>query len=107
VTALTSLAQSKGTLSRTVLTGEVSVFLPVSASQKDAFALLELVRPITHQHAQHCQAPRLSRLEGHRVILVTFASMSWRSLRRLQDVIFEATGCPMGRVYQLQRQVSP
>jgi hypothetical protein len=101
MTALTSSVLPKHTPSRLILTGELSVFLPDGASQKDAFALLELVRPITHRYAHHCQPPRLSRLEGFRVILVAFTAMSWQHLLRLEKAIFDATECPMGRVYQL------
>jgi hypothetical protein len=106
MTALTSPVQPTGTLGRTVLTGELSVLLPDGMRQTQAVALLELVRPIVGRYATYCQTPRLTRYAGRREIVIAFKVIPWRTQRRLEDALIEATDCRLGCVYQLQRLVT-
>ncbi len=110
MTALTSprTVQTRP-LGRTVLTGCLSLFIPTTGTKPEAQAklktVLKTIRPILKQYS-NIKAPRLTTLEGHRIIKVEFFAMPWRLVCRLEDALIAVSGCQLGKVYQLQRMVT-
>jgi hypothetical protein len=114
VTALTSSPASRlekpakvaRVQSRLLLSGEVMAFLPDDANKRQQADILRQVRHLAKLHIV-APPPRLGWLEGRRIVQVAFVGVPWRVLRGLEDGIAELTGCPLGKVYQLHRQVLP
>jgi hypothetical protein len=80
--------------------------LPEAATKRQQADILRQVRHLASLHIV-APPPRLGWLEGRRVVRVAFVGVPWRVLRGLEDGVIEATGYPVGRVYQLHRQVLP
>ncbi len=105
MTALTSpRSVQTRPLGRTVLTGSLSLFIPTTTTKPQARAKLETIRPILKQY-RDTKAPRLTTLKQHRIIEIKFFAMPWRLVRQLEDALIAVSGCQLGKVYQLQREV--